>query len=58
MNAITKMFVSTIGGTTGKTATVYKGGEVFATYSVAIAIECADEIGGDAVDDQTGEVLN
>ena len=58
MNAITQMFVNAIGGTTGKTATVYKDGEVFATYSIAIAIECANEIGGDAVDDETGEILN
>jgi hypothetical protein len=58
MNTITEMFVSAIGGTTGKTATVYKDGEVFATYSIAIAIECANEIGGDAVDDETGEILN
>ena len=58
MNTINEMFVNSILGKQGKTATVYKNGEVFATYSRNIAIECANEIGGDAVDDETGEILN
>lgn len=54
---ITEMFAATIGGKNTATATVYVNGNVYATYSKAIAIEVAEEIGGEAVDDDTGEIL-
>jgi hypothetical protein len=54
---ITEMFVATIGGKSTATATVYMNGSAYATYSKAIAIEVAKEIGGEAVDDDTGEIL-
>ncbi len=59
MNEITKMFIDSIGkcGKKRKTATVYLGGKEFATYSVEIAKQVAEEIGGCVVDDETGEIL-
>lgn len=50
-------FISTIGGHSGKTATVYKNGAKFATYSREVAEEVAQEIRGCVMDDETGEII-
>ena len=44
-------------GKPAETATVYKDGEKFATYSKNVAFEVAAEIGGEVIDDITGEIL-
>lgn len=50
-------FAAAFGVCSTKTATVYRNGEKFATYSREVAEEVAQEIRGCVMDDETGEII-
>ena len=50
-------FAAAFGVCSTKTATVYKNGEKFATYSLEFANQVAKEIRGCVMDDETGEII-